>query len=82
MIKEAIKKLSNKEDLTLEEAKQAMDEILTLEGGATDAQISSFLSLLRMKGETIDEITGCAITMKSSKSSGCRVLQSARRPLR
>lgn len=65
MIKEAIKKLSNKEDLTLEEAKQAMDEILTLEGGATDAQISSFLSLLRMKGETIDEITGCAITMKS-----------------
>ena len=39
-----------------------MDEIMS--GNATQAQISSFLTALRMKGETIDEITACATVMR------------------
>ena len=62
MIKSAIQKLVVKQDLTKEEAMQAMD--MVLDNGATYAQISAFLTSLRMKGETIDEITGCALTMK------------------
>jgi anthranilate phosphoribosyltransferase len=62
MIKECIKKLVVNQNLTVSEASLAMDEVL--DGGATPAQISAFLTALRMKGETIDEITGCALTMK------------------
>jgi anthranilate phosphoribosyltransferase len=62
MIKECIKKLVVNQDLTIGEAKRAMDEVL--DGGAVPAQIAAFLVALRMKGETIDEITGCALTMK------------------
>ena len=61
IIKDCIKKLVDKIDLTYEEAKQAMDEML--DGGATPAQISAFLTALRMKGETTDEISGCAAGM-------------------
>ena len=63
MIKEAIIKLSQKQDLTYEEAEQVMDEIM--EGKATDVQKSAYLTALSMKGETIDEITASAAGMRS-----------------
>lgn len=62
MIKEAIYKLVNKEDLTYQMAEEVMDEIMS--GNATQVQISSFLTALRMKGETIEEITACAAGMR------------------
>lgn len=62
MIKEAIYKVVNKEDLTYEMAEEAMDEIMS--GKATEIQMSSFLTALRMKGETIEEITACAAGMR------------------
>ncbi len=62
MIKEAIKTVIEKEDLPFETARQAMSEIM--QGQATNAQIAAFLTALRMKGETIDEITACAAVMR------------------
>ncbi|MEP9410283.1 MAG: anthranilate phosphoribosyltransferase [Candidatus Brocadia sp.] len=61
-IKEAISRLVNKQNLSIEESLAAMTEIM--EGNATDAQIASFITALRIKGETVDEITGCAIAMR------------------
>ena len=66
MIKEAISKLIEKQDLTLEEATAVMDEIMS--GKATDAQIAGFLIALRLKGETINEITACAKVMREKAS--------------
>ena len=63
MIKEAIIKLSERKDLTYEEAEQVMDEIM--EGKATDVQKSAYLTALSMKGETIGEITASAAGMRS-----------------
>jgi len=63
IIQQAIKQLLNKEDLSLEMAKAVMDEIMS--GNATNAQIASFITALRMKGETIDEITACAMSMRA-----------------
>ncbi len=62
MIGAAIGKLVEQQDLTQEEAAQAMRQIM--EGGATPAQIAAFLIALRMKGESIEEITGCARVMR------------------
>jgi anthranilate phosphoribosyltransferase len=62
MIQEAIYKVINKQDLELEPAKLVMEEIM--EGRATNAQIGAFLTAMRMKGETIDEITACARVMR------------------
>lgn len=62
MIKEAIHKLLNGENLSLEMAKSVMDEIMS--GSTTNAQIASFITAMRMKGETIDEITACAMIMR------------------
>ena len=62
MIKEAIAKLTNFEDITFMEASEAMTEIMN--GQASPAQLSAFLIALRMKGETIDEISGCARVMR------------------
>ncbi|MDD3218341.1 MAG: anthranilate phosphoribosyltransferase [Lachnospiraceae bacterium] len=62
MIKEAIIKLANKEDLTYEMAEQVMDEIMG--GEASQVQMSSFLTALSLKGETIEEITACAEGMR------------------
>lgn len=62
MIKEAIIKLTSKEDLTFEEAKTVMDEIMS--GEATDVQKTAYLVALAMKGETIDEISGSAVSMR------------------
>ena len=63
MIKEAIIKLSKKEDLTYQEAETVMDEIMR--GQATPVQMSSYLTALSMKGETIDEITASAAGMRA-----------------
>ena len=62
MIKEAIAKVTQKEDLTNEMMTEVMNEIM--EGVATDAQKASFLTALNMKGETIDEITAAAKVMR------------------
>jgi len=61
-IQHAISKVSKRHDLTLEEAESAMDEIMR--GDATPAQIGGYLMALRMKGETIEEITGSARSMR------------------
>ena len=62
MIKDAIAKVVDEEDLTEEEMQEAMNEIMT--GAATPAQIASFITALRIKGETVDEITGAAKVMR------------------
>ncbi len=63
MIKEAILKLAKKEDLTYEEAESVMNEIMS--GQATPVQMSSYLTALSLKGETIDEITASAAGMRA-----------------
>ena len=62
MIKEAIGKVVTGEDLTEEEMHGSMDEIIS--GTATSAQIASLITALRIKGETVDEITGAAKAMR------------------
>lgn len=62
MVKEAIVKLTNKEDLSYEMAETSMDEIMS--GQATPVQMSAFLVAMAMKGETIEEITACASGMR------------------
>jgi anthranilate phosphoribosyltransferase len=62
MIKEAIGKVINRENLTEQEAVGVMKEIMS--GEATEAQIACLITALRMKGETVEEITGFARTMR------------------
>ncbi len=62
MIKEAISKVIQNQNLTQEETVTVMNEIMS--GEATDSQIASFITALRMKGETVDEITGGALVMR------------------
>lgn len=62
MIKEAIQKVVNKENLTENEIVEVMTEIMT--GQATEAQIAAFITALRMKGETVEEITGAAKVLR------------------
>lgn len=65
MIKEAIVKIVDKQDLTYEEAYQVISEIMS--GETTPTQNSAFLAALSTKSansETIDEITGCAAAMR------------------
>jgi len=64
MIKEAIAKLLEKNDLAESEAEAVMNQIMR--GEATPSQIGSFLTALRMKGETVAEITGCARAMRAN----------------
>ncbi|MDO5135811.1 MAG: anthranilate phosphoribosyltransferase [Eubacteriales bacterium] len=63
MIKDAIIKLSKKQDLTYQEAETVMDEIMS--GKATPVQMSAYLTALSLKGETIDEITASAAGMRA-----------------
>jgi len=63
MLKPFIAKAINHTDLTLEEAEEAMTVIMT--GGATPAQVSAYIVALRMKGETIPEITGSVRAMRN-----------------
>ena len=62
MIKEAILKLEGRENLTYDEAYQVMDEIMS--GEASNVQMSSYLTAMSLKGETIDEITASAAGMR------------------
>ena len=63
MIKEAIHKVFKKENLTYEEAEAVMNEIM--EGEASAVQMSSYLTALSMKGETVEEITASAAGMRA-----------------
>ena len=62
MIIDALKKLADHLHLTEDEMTAAMNEIM--EGACTDAQIACFLTALRLKGETADEITAAARVMR------------------
>ena len=62
MIRELISALVEGRDLTQDEAVQAMDEMM--EGEATPAQIAAFITALRLKGETVEEIMGMAQVMR------------------
>lgn len=61
-ITEAIKKVVDRVDLSSEEAEAVLEQIMT--GQCTDAQIASLLTALRMKGETVEELTGFARVMR------------------
>jgi anthranilate phosphoribosyltransferase len=63
MIKEAINKIVRGNDLTESEMEITMLDILA--GETTPAQVGAILSALRMKGETVDEITGAVLALKS-----------------
>lgn len=61
-IREALGRVVENLDLTLEEMREVMRQIMT--GAASDAQIGAFLMGMRMKSETIDEITGAVQVMR------------------
>lgn len=61
-IKTALAKIAARQDLTLQEMQDAMSLIMTGEAG--EAQIGAFLMGLRMKGESLDEITGAVTVMR------------------
>ena len=63
MIREAIALLVDRVDLTEEQAETVMSEIM--DGEATDAQIASYATALRMKGETLAEVVGSARAMRA-----------------
>ena len=63
MIKEAIGALISGRSLTMEEAASVMEEIM--QGEVTPAQFGAFVTALRLKGETVDEITGLASVMRA-----------------
>jgi anthranilate phosphoribosyltransferase len=65
MIRETIAKLVEGISLTEPEMEMAMDEIMS--GDATPTQIGAFITALRIKGETVDEITGAAKVMNKSR---------------
>ena len=69
MIIEAIGKVVRGDDLTEEEMKVTMEEVMT--GKATAAQIGSFITALRIKGETVNEITGAARVMRAKATKVC-----------
>lgn len=62
MFNKHLDKVVSREDLTLAEMEEAMT--MVMEGKTTDSQLAGFLVGLRMKGETIDEITGAASVMR------------------
>jgi anthranilate phosphoribosyltransferase len=62
VIQQALARLLDGHDLSREDARQVMDQIMR--GEATPGQIGGFLVALRLKGETADEIAGCAEAMR------------------
>jgi anthranilate phosphoribosyltransferase len=66
-----IEKCLRREDLTVEEASEAMQTIM--DGAATEAQVAGMIVALRAKGETVDEIVGFARTMR--KNGGRIIVQ-------
>lgn len=75
MLKEAIKELTEGRDMSAEAAQGAMNAIMS--GEATPAQVAAFLIALKIKGETAEEITGCARVMREKVTR----LNPKRRPL-
>lgn len=69
-IQNALLKAADGYDLSLEETRGVMDTIMS--GQATDAQIASFITAMRMKGETVEEITACALVLRDK----CQRLES------
>ncbi len=65
-MRNALEKLLNRQDFTSDEMTQVMQSLMT--GQATDAQISAILIALRMKGETVTEITAAAEVMRKLAS--------------
>lgn len=66
-IKNAIRKVVEKQDLSEQEMIEIMNEIMS--GDASDAQIGSFITALRMKGETVEEITGAVRVMREKATA-------------
>ncbi len=66
MIREAIQKVVDGQDLIERETVDTMNEIMS--GEATSAQVASFITALRIKGETIEEITGAARVMREKST--------------
>lgn len=66
-LKEILAKLSEGKDLTVDEAMYTQDMILT--GQASEAQIACILTALKMKGETLDEITGFASVLRDKANT-------------
>src|ERR671923_68726 len=62
IITEAVRQLVDRKDLSRIEAAAAMEAIMS--GAATNAQIAAFLTALRMKGETVEELIGFAQVMR------------------
>ena len=62
MMKDSVLKVATKENLSYEEMRQSMDEIMS--GQATQVQVASFLTALSLKGEAIEEITAAAEEMR------------------
>ena len=75
MIREAIAKLVERQNMTEQEAEAATGEIMR--GEATPSQVAGFLVALRMKGETVEEVTGCARAMRAASVK----VQTTRMPL-
>ncbi len=67
MLREMIEKLVRLQDLGQDDARRAMETIMA--GKATDAQIAAFITALRMKGESIDEITGAVLAMRAAAAT-------------
>ena len=67
MIKDAIAKLIEGQSLTEIEAENVMLEIM--DGQGTPSQIGSYLTALRIKGETVEELTGSARAMRAKAHS-------------
>ena len=65
-IRETISRLIERQDLAPEEAGQVMGAIM--EGNTTQSQIGAFLTALRMKGETPEEIAAFARVMRRMRS--------------
>ena len=67
-LKQLIAKVANGQPLTREEARQAFDVLMS--GEATPSQIGGFLMALRVRGETVPEITGAVETMREKMLKG------------
>ena len=66
-IQDAIKKVIECQNLTFDESYSTMNAIMT--GNATPAQISCFITALRMKKETPEEIAGLALAMRRRRKT-------------
>ena len=62
MVAEAIARMVEGQDLTADEAEAVMTQIV--ERQVTPAQVGAFLTALRMRGETVEEIVGCARALR------------------